>query len=170
MKKKLGAIFLIVLVLLGTLAACGFSPIYGQSSASNQPGVAAQLNQVAIDGIANRQGQQLRNLLIDRMYGKGRPQQATHRLSVVLNTSESDLGIRKDATAARAELNVSASVTLTESRSGKEVLQFNTNSIVSYNKVDAQYAALTAQKNAEERAVGDLAEKIINRVSLFFAK
>ena len=73
-----------------TLAACGFSPIYG-AHGNNAP-VAAQLNQIAIASIAERQGQMLRNDLIDLMYVKGRPANPQYRLEVSLHSTEEEIG------------------------------------------------------------------------------
>src|ERR1700722_4180758 len=58
MKKQFFFICLLMPVFC-LLAACGFHPVYGGSTAKGP--VAEQLNQVAIDNIADRQGQLLRN-------------------------------------------------------------------------------------------------------------
>jgi hypothetical protein len=72
-------------IALVCLLTCGrgFHAVYGSHGGSDSP-VAEQLNQVAIDNIPDRQGQMLRNALIDRMYGKGRPlQPLTTRTGVI---------------------------------------------------------------------------------------
>ncbi len=151
-----------------SLPACGFQPIYGKASASGDPVVAAQMNQVAIASIPDRQGQQLRNHLIDRMYGKGRPSETTATLNVSLRTSEVDLGIQKDSTASRRELNMWAEYMLRD-HDGKKLLAGTAHSVVGYSKLSAQYGTLAAHEDAVDRAVKEVAEQIVNRISLYYA-
>jgi LPS-assembly lipoprotein len=158
----------LVLSLLLTLTACGFQPIYGTVGADDTP-VAAALNQVTIANIPDRQGQILRNRLIDRFYHQGRPTDPTHTLSVTISSSEIDLGIQKDATASRRQLNLVATYSLTD-KQGKEVQSGIVRSIVSYNKLEAQYGTLASRSNAQDRALQEVAEQITNRVSLYFAE
>lgn len=163
--KKLSTL-IVVLLCLG-LSGCGWHPLYGDGGA-NKPTTVAALNRIALAAIPDRDGQMLRNLLIDRMYGAGRPTQPAYRLEIALQQYRAGLGIRKDATAARSQLNVTARCRLVNTRNEQQVLTFDTNTIVSYNVVDAQYAALVAEQNAHERALQDIAEKIVNRLALHF--
>src|SRR5690606_16052602 len=48
------------------LAACGFSPVYGTLGQGQSAAAEAYLSQVSIDNIPDREGQYLRNALIDR--------------------------------------------------------------------------------------------------------
>lgn len=149
------------------LSACGFQPIYGTSRSSDSP-VAAALNQVTIANIPDRQGQILRNRLIDRFYHNGRPTDPTHTLSITITATEIDLAIQKDATASRRQLNLNADYRLTDQQ-GREVQSGTARSIVSYNKLQAQYGTLASRDNALDRALQEVAEQITNRVSLYFA-
>lgn len=156
--------FLLTTLLL--LTACGFEPIYG--SHSNNADVAAELNQVAIENIGDRTGQQLRNGLIDRMYGKGRPRQPLYKLTVNLRSQEEDLGIQADATSTRTLLNVNADYALTDLK-GKLLTRGSAHSVASFNKLSGQYATQAARENAFDRTINEAAEQITNRLSLYFA-
>ncbi len=164
-RGSFSAFLIPVLCLL--IAGCGFSPIYGDHG-SNEP-VNQALNKVAIANIPERQGQMLRNHLIDRMYFSGRPISPEAELTVTLNSTESELGIQKDATATRKQLNVWANYTLL-ANDGKLLLNGKAHSVVSYSKLDAQYGTLAAERNAMERALKEVGEQIVNRLSLYYAE
>lgn len=117
-----------VLLALVMLTAC-YQPLYGNKSLGGAP-TAQQLalNDIFIatiqetrqgGGTGRRQpgelGQKLRNLLIDRMYGKGRPKQASRRLDIKLSIVEEQLGLQKDAITTRARLNITVNYALTNS-------------------------------------------------------
>ncbi len=149
------------------LSGCGFSPVYG-SHDGNTP-VATELNNVSIANIPNRQGQILRNHLIDRMYFDGRPKQPASTLEVTLRRNEYDLGIQKDATASRRVLNLWADYVLKDNE-GKALLKGKAHSVVSFSKLRAQYGTLAAQENAQNRALNEVSEQIVNRLSVYFAE
>lgn len=153
-----------LVIALTLLAGCGFKPLYATTATS--PGGAA-LNQTALAVIADRDGQKLRNLLTDRMHLRGTPQQPLYRLAITLERSETELGIRKDATASRAQLTLIAKMALTDT-AGKMLLTTTAQSSVSYNKLDAQYATLAAEENATDRALRTIADKIVNRLAVHF--
>jgi LPS-assembly lipoprotein len=149
------------------LAACGFHPVYMKNS--GQTGTAKDLGSVSIDSISDRKGQMLRNNLIDRMYIKGRPSKPTARLLVSLTATERELGFKKDATATRAQLELTANYRLLDIESGKELMRTTSRSLVSYNILDAQYATLSSKEDAYKRGLEELSEMITTRLSLYFA-
>ena len=149
-------------------SACGFSPIYASQGSGGEP-VDKALSNVAIANIADRQGQILRNHLIDRMYFSGRPVHPDATLNVTVRSTESDLGIQKDATASRRELNMWADYTL-NADDGRQLLKGKAHSVVSFSKLDAQYGTVAAQQNATERALNEMGEQIVNRLSLYYAE
>lgn len=150
------------------LMSCGFKPVYGTHSSDDTP-VAEQMNQVAVDGIANRQGQIMRNELIDRMYGKGRPAKPTYHLLVTLKESEEALGIQADATSTRTLMNMYATYILSDLK-GREILHGTAHSISSFNTLVDEYGNLSAHNAAIERTVHECSEQIVNRLSLYFAE
>ncbi|MDX2028414.1 MAG: LPS assembly lipoprotein LptE [Alphaproteobacteria bacterium] len=150
------------------LAACGFQPIYGAQDKTGTP-VAGQLNQIAIDNIPERSGQILRNELIDRMYGQGRPRQPLYRLEVKLRATQEDLGLRANATSTRTLLNMNADYILRATQ-GKELLRGTAHSITNFNRLSTQYGNVSALDAATERTLREVSEQIVNRLALYFAE
>jgi len=159
-----GRLFLVACFLL---SGCGFSPIYG-SHDNNEP-VSKALNNVAIANIPEPRGQFLRNHLIDRMYFKGRPAQPAATLFVSLRSTETDLGIQKDATASKRQLNMWADYVLRDTHDA-QLLKGTAHSVVSYSRLDAQYGTVAAERNASERVLREVGEQIVNRLSVYYAE
>ena len=124
---------------------------------------------MAIDSIPDRPGQILRNALIDRMYGKGRPAHPLYRLAVHMNTSVADVGILANSTSTLADLDTTATYTLTDT-AGKKLLDGTAHSVTSYSRLDNEYATLAAHDGAVERTAHEVSEQIVNRLSLYFAE
>ena len=165
--RSSGLLVCLLLPVLCLLASCGFHPIYGARDDSTP--VAAELNQVAIDGIPDRYGQMLRNGLIDRMYGKGRPSQPKYHLEVVLRTNEEGIGLLPNAVTSLTELTLNATYSLKDEH-GKSVMTAVAHTVANYDQLQEQYATLAAQEGAYERSINEIAEQIVNRVSLYFSE
>ena len=159
----------LALLFLLLLTGCGFSPIYGNHGGATDTPVAKALNDVQIANIPDREGQFLRNHLIDRLYFNGRPTQPQARLEVALTHYTRDFGILENATASRAEWNQTAQYTL-KALDGRTLLTGRAKSAVGYSKLNAQYGALAAEQTAQERALREIGEQIVNRLSLYYAE
>jgi LPS-assembly lipoprotein len=153
---------------LALLAACGFQPVYGTHSTGDES-VSTQMNSVAIGNIPDRIGQMLRNDLIDRMYGKGRPQQALYNLSVQIRMAQADLGIQANATSTRSMIDMYGDYVLTDTQ-GRALIKGTAHSISSYSTLADEYGNLAALNDAKERTVNEVSEQIVNRLSLYFAE
>ena len=80
------------------LAACGFSPMYGNMN-DNALGTEDFLSYVAIDNIPDRDGVYLRNALIDRFHRNGSPVRNAYTLRVInMRSEERRVGTRSAAT------------------------------------------------------------------------
>jgi len=158
--------FLLSALLL--LTACGFHPIYGARSDDGTP-VAEQLNQVAIENIAERRGQILRNELIDKMYGKGRPDHPLYHLVVRLRAAEENIAVQSNAISTRTMLNSYGDYALQDAQ-GKEILKGTAHSVTSFSTLADQYANLAAEEDAIDRTFSEISEQIVNRLSLYFAE
>lgn len=155
--------------LLCLLTACGFHTVYGTRSSDAGTPVAVALNEVAIDNIADRQGQILRNLLIDKMYGKGRPSLPNYTLSIKLRSTEEDLGILANAIATRSLMNTYGDYELKDLK-GKSLMHGTAHSTTSYDKLNDQYGTLAAREDARQRTINEVSEQIVNRLSLYFSE
>jgi LPS-assembly lipoprotein len=122
---------------------------------------------IKIASIEDRNGQLLHNELLDRLTPSGQPARSQYVLRVKATESASSLGIRKDATASRANLLAVATYTLEEN--GKILTTGTANSSVSYDVLDAKFATTVAEANASKRAAQELAEAIATHVASFFS-
>lgn len=150
------------------LAGCGFRPLYagGQDRAG---GPTAELAAVSIRGIEGRSGQQLHNLLRDRMTPRGQPIDPAYALHVSLTVATRGLGIRKDETASRANLILTASFRLAAVPSGQTLVTSTIRTVNSYNILDAFYASVVSRQDATDRGLRELADGITLRLAQYFA-
>lgn len=159
---------LILLALLMPLSSCGFKPMYGESSGVFDAADALESG-IEIANIPDREGQYLRNQLIDRLNLKGRPADAPYILSMTpLVTELTNLGIRKDATSTRAMLQVTSTMTLTERATGKAVLVRDVRAVGGYNQLDNQFATLVSKASVSSHMLEELADTVVTEVALHF--
>ena len=94
--------FLLVLMLSGALAGCGYTPLYGTSSAGGQ--TAEALTHVVIGPIdQGLVGLDVRTGLLDRISPDGTPDKAQHRLEVRLVPSLNGLLVQPDSAITRSQ-------------------------------------------------------------------
>lgn len=149
------------------LACCGFKPVYGTHGASGLA-TAARQGGIEIANIPDREGQRLRNFLIDRLYLGGRPANAPFILSVApLETELTNLGIRKDATSTRGMLQVSTTMTLVARDTNKIVLERSVRAVGGYNQLDNRFATLVAQENLTDHMLEELSDSIVTEIALY---
>jgi LPS-assembly lipoprotein len=156
-------------LLLGlALAGCGFQPLYGRSG----PEAASPLEHMAAIRIAplpDRVGQQMHNLLRDRLNPRGQPREPAYRLDLELSESRQELGIRKDETATRANLILSARFILREFASDRVLLEGRTSSVNSFNILTNQFATSFSESDARKRALRELSDSIRTRLGIYFS-
>lgn len=163
------------LMAVAVLGGCGFHPLYGTTSRHGEA-VAGELAAIRIPPVVgqseaqiDRLGQILRNNLSDRLTPKGQSAQKRYSLAINIDRQTQELGIRRDATASRANLMVSANYTLTGVSDNVVRVSGASRTVVSYDILDAQFATTVAEKDAEHRAVRELADDIANRLALYFS-
>lgn len=157
-------------ILLLTLAACGFRPIYGVNKYT-ATGVEDTLAQIYIGGIPDREGLFLRNELIDRFYRDGRPTNTAYTLSFEpLSESKTSLDLTKDAYSTRGQLNISTTLRLNEKATGEIVLERPIRSIASYNVLNSEFTNRVSEQNARENILRDLARQAEQHVILYLKR
>lgn len=164
---------LLLAVSLGLLllSGCGFRPLYGDSALAGQAGPEGYFRHVEIAPIKEREGQMLRNNLIDDMYSHGRPAYPEYELQVTrLAERRTGLGIRKDAVATRAQMSVTAQFSMVHLPTGKTLFSRSAQSINSYNILDSQFTTQVTQADARDRALRDLSHQITRDVALYFQR
>lgn len=148
------------------LTGCGFQPLHGRGPGQVAP---ESLQQVRINPIADRSGQILRNLLMDRLQPQGTTA-ARYALDVTLNEGIAELARRSDATSTYSRLILTGAMRLTDVQTGKPLLAEGVRSEIGYINQEGGYSTLLAQNEARERAVQDLANSISLRLAAFLAQ
>ena len=161
---------------LGTLllSACGFRPMYGDPAAAGNAGGAtsAKLAEVQVDVIADRLGQELNNMLRDRINPAGQPDKPKYHLAVTLAQSNTTIA-SGNANTRHQDMTVTATYWLKQADNGDTTtyLLSNINSrvTVSYDTLDDPYNDIVTAQDAEHRAIEQLADMITTRVSAYFS-
>ena len=161
-------------LLIPTVTGCGFSPLYATKT---QTSVQAFRN-ITIANIPERAGQQLRNLLIDKLYGSAGPSgQSRYRLAVLnLTEQETHLGVQKDATVTRIQLRVSGDLVLYDLQntdadgSPAVALERRLRTLNSYNVLDNLYATRISRQNILEVSLNELSDQAVTELALFFKR
>lgn len=156
---------LLLLALCLTAAACGFRPLYGSDLAGAS--VAAEFADIQVAIIPDRTGQILRNYLVERFNPGGLPENPRYRLNVAVVEHQQSLGIRKDATATRANLIMNATFTLTDLDRNAVVLSRAIGTTTSYNLLLDQFATLVSERDARDRALRQISEDIRTILALY---
>jgi LPS-assembly lipoprotein len=152
------------------LTACGFEPLYGGRD-TGRAGAEDILAQIDIANIPDREGQYLRNALIDRFYRHGRPSDPLYTLQISpVRETLTDLDITKSSDATRGQLRLSAHMALIERASGQTVLTRDLTSITSYNILGSEFSTRVSEENTRLNALNDLARQIELQTSLYLRR
>jgi LPS-assembly lipoprotein len=154
-----------------SLSGCGFQPMYGNYSATaTQNTTPSSLSQVAIDIIPDREGQLLRNNLIDRLYKNGYPTTPIATLQIKkLDEVKTELDLTKSSEATRAQLRLTTVMQLIDATTGKIVINKTVKTVTSYNILESEFATRVTEDSARQNAINDLARQIELNLSLYYA-
>lgn len=159
------------LLLVLFMTACGFSPMYGKHSGTQSADVRTGLNQISIDIIPDREGQYLRNELMDRFYAGGIPSNPAYVLHIdKIKESISDFDITIESEATRRQLSLSTKMVLVDRQTGKSVLERNLIAITSHNVLESEFSTIVTEQSAREAALNDLARQTERHLALYFAR
>ena len=143
--------------------ACGFSPLYGQSGAGS---VVPKLAQVAIDVIADRRGQILRNKLLTALNPLGSPEKPFYRLKITLKESSVSTGIRADDTRTRGNLTIQAHIRLWRLTDHQLIYDGDSSFTGSFDLFRNPYASWVAENDARDKTLTLLSQDIKIRIAL----
>jgi len=149
-----------------SLSACGFSPVYKSVEESISP--ASSLNQVDIGIIKDRDGQFLRNALIDRFYRDGYPTDAQYKLVVQdIEETISDFDITVDSEATRRQLQLRTTFKLFRIGTEKPLITRDLIATTSNNVLESEFSTLVTEQSARESALNDLARQIQRQLAVY---
>lgn len=152
------------------LCGCGFSPLYGElaTEQGRQP-VEQSLSSIYIENIPDREGQYVRNALMDRFYQQGRPTDPVYTLRIGnIRERTTNLAIRKSADATRAQLHQTTKLTLTDRLTNEVVLQRDLTAVNSYNILDSHFTTRVSEDYARRSGLDDLARQAETQLALYF--
>jgi len=155
-----------VMVAGAVIAGCGFQPLHAPRTGASAPDMAS----IRIVPITDRVGQQLHNLLLDKLTPAGPPKAPRYALHVKLGETLRSLAVRKDDVATRANLVMNASFELVRVLDEKVLLSNSAVSANSYNILRQEFGTLSAENNARARAVRELSEQISTRVAIYLRR
>jgi len=148
------------------LAGCGFQPLHSKKAGASAAGLA----EIRIAPIADRIGQQLHNLLLDKLTPLGPPAVARYVLRVTLSESLQNLAVRKDDVATRANLVMRARFSLARPLDDTPLMTSNAISANSYNILRQEFPTLSAENDARARAVRELSDEIRTRIAIYLSR
>jgi LPS-assembly lipoprotein len=162
---------ILILLLLPLFLSSCYQPVYGERP-FGAPATAQEtrLNRIAIANIPDEQGQILRNYLIDRMYGAGRPDKTDATLNIAITKTEEDLGLQKDATTLRKKINYIANYSLVDNATHKNLYTRTSRTFVSYDKIDTQYGVVISKEASADRAYRELSDLIVTQLLIYYGQ
>ena len=145
------------------VSACGFTPVYGTRSTSTD------LSSITVDIIPNREGQIIRNHLIDRLYKNGYPSAPRYSLNVTsVEESIVEIGIDQDDEASRAQLRQKTTMRLKNIETNKIILTRTVRATSGYNILAGQFTTYVTEDDARAQALKALSENIMTQLELYF--
>jgi LPS-assembly lipoprotein len=132
-------------------------------SGADKSGINGDLAGIRVLPIRDRMGQKLRNSLVQRLTPQGEPGDYRYTLTVELTESASDMGYRRDTFATMGKLIMTASISLIGD--GMGILAGSANTEVSFDYLGPRYASVAMERDAEDRAVTQIAEDIRGQVA-----
>lgn len=149
------------LVLL-SLGACGFRPLYAQ------PGVTSGLARIDVAVPDGRTGYLLGEALNEGFASS--PGAPVWRLDLDLAEQRFPRGLRVDNVATRYEYVLTAAYTLRATATGAPAKTGRVRVELTYDSADQPYASVAAQQDAQERAAAEAARRIQLELATWFAE
>ncbi len=156
----------LALAALAPLGACGFSPLYAENKEGEA--VTEKLATVRVEPLRDRVGQQMHNLLRDRLNPRGQPNSPDYSLVMTVTETIRELAVRQDETATRANLTLDANFGLRRVDDGEQVLAGRSTSTTSYDILREPFATTISERDARERALREVADDVQTRIAIFF--
>jgi LPS-assembly lipoprotein len=163
---------------LGGLTAGCFQPLYAERSLTGEPTIGTALERVDVSQIPAPNGSsearvavEVRNQLLFDIRGGAAPPPPTHRLAIRMTSTR--LSVIVDITSGRPDVEnygLNVFFTLTEIKTGKQVMTGNTFARVSYDipGQEQRFARARALRDAENRASKVIADNVKARLASYF--
>ncbi|HEY4343916.1 MAG TPA: hypothetical protein VGN05_06210 [Parvibaculum sp.] len=160
-----------LLFLAGTLlplGGCGFRPLYGDNGAAGSSTV-NRLADVDVISPESAIGRSLKYNLLDGLSADGNvPVSPLYKLTLRPTSYSQDLAVQQDAAVTRANFVLVVPFTLVSTATGKVVFKSTARARSSYNRVESEFANLSAEQDAQKRVAEAVSDDIKLQVSVFF--
>ena len=159
---------ILAVALAGCLAAagCGFRPVYGTRSAD--PGVDNELATIRVNALPNRDGQLIRNALLQRLTPDGEPERPRYQLQMRVSASEVTEAVQPDGTASRDEVIYRVAFDLINGDT--KVYTGNFTRMLSYDYLDQHYSNISARQDVQTRAADVIADQVQLELAAYFTR
>ena len=159
--KKVRLFFCFIVFFIFT--SCGYDPIYSKNVNTNK-----ELLSISVQNIKNRSGQILRNTLLNQLNPERERVITKYRLIVEISESKTSLAYRRDMSATRTDLKITANYLLKDIKNGEILLKQEVKSISSFDVVESVYATLIAEKDVREKNLNVISNDIYTNLVIFF--
>ena len=165
------------LLLLFSLTACGFDPLYVQKKQESlwyfggefDTSISTEMAKIKVQTIADRFGQELRNDLLDMITPLGVPARPTYRLVVDVEPIEiTQQAMRDDITATRERVRYKVNYRLLSAESSEVLVSGDSIAYVSYDILANPYSTTFAKKKTQTDAAKIIANDIALRIGAYF--
>ncbi len=146
----------------GTLAGCGFRPVYQAGSPSRAALGEVALGEVTVIGADAGLGFDFRERFETRTGPVAAPR---WQLAVTLGLDSEGRAIREDRAITRFDVTGFADYRLTDTASGTILVEDRLKSLTAYNATANAFATAIAQRDAERRLVRTLADQLLLRLT-----
>ena len=155
--------FLLTIFALLLFSNCGYKPIYSTTNKNSD-----EFLYIKIKNIEDRSGQILKNELFKQLNPENKRSLTKYHLSIKIGEDSEALAYRKDMSATRTNLKITAKYSLRSIKNGNIIFESTTESISSYDIVESIYATIIAEKDARKKALKIISDTIINELAIFF--
>jgi len=166
--------YIIGAIVVLSVGACGFKPMYGQNS---DGGVALSqiMANIKIDPVRDELGRQerlaqlLENNLHERISPLSSDGSSLYVLRASYNVEERGYGIREDESVTLQNLRLSVAFSLIDIDSDQSIMDGTARAIVTYDLVQSDFSNKIARETSLERLSEEVANQITTRIGTFLS-
>jgi LPS-assembly lipoprotein len=150
----------LALLLMPSLTACGFKPLYAQN------GLVNHLASVEVEAPNTRLGYLLRQNLITGLGDSDAKKQ--YSLEIKIDEKRYDVGLSVQGNATRFEISNVVNYVLKDSQSNTVLLTNGFVDTVTYDASENAYTGIASQQDGQARAATSIANRVQNELAVYF--
>lgn len=164
-------------LLIGSVAACGFEPLYVEKTGGNDlwyynnkydTDIVQEMAQIKVYAAGGRMGQIIKNELMDTFNPNGTPKNAKYFLKIKAPRKRTvQQALRNDITATREKVTYKVSYELWSKEKG-ELIKGKSSTVLSYDLLDNPYSTTMDKKKVIKDGAKIIANDIALRIGAYF--